>query len=152
MSLHSVVKFWTTTLIYKSSSTMCRCRGEFNLRVGMQDLNLAILLFLAVKGLAWVRQVSDRCQKSVWEVSEFQKSNLSVLSALIFGEFSDVHSNVSCQTAGPNSARMVCDSETFVKMRFPSCCGDLPTQAQWSRCIHLRYTSPWEVSSSLIRY
>ena len=60
-----VVKFWTTTLIYKSSSTMCRCRGEFNLRVGMQDLNLAILLFLAVKGLAWVRQVSDRCQKSV---------------------------------------------------------------------------------------
>ena len=57
MSLHSVVKISTTTLSYKSSSTMCR--DEFDLRVGMQDLELAILLFLAVKGLASVRQVSE---------------------------------------------------------------------------------------------
>ena len=41
-----------------------------------------------------------------------------------------------------------CDSVTLVKMRLLSCCGDLPTLAQWSRCIHLRYTRPWEFSSS----
>ena len=92
-----------------------------------------------------VRKVSERCQNFKSQICQFWVHSF-------FESFLTCIQMCLAKSGGPNFVCEVRDSETFVKMRFPSCCGDLPTQAQWSRCIHLRYTRPWEVSSSLTTF
>ena len=85
------------------------------------------------------RLVSDLCQivDRIWLV------NLQLLSALTFSSSSDSsYSMVLSTWKVQTCSAVVGGSVALLKMRFPSCCGDLPTLAKWSRCIHLRYTRP----------
>ena len=85
------------------------------------------------------RLMSDLCQivDRIWLV------NLQLFSVLTFSILTDSSYSMVLRTLVVQTcSAVVGGSVALIKMRLPSCCGDLSTQAQRSRCIHLRYTCP----------